>query len=220
MLDYTVNNQVAVVTLDDGKANAVGHDFVDAVNNGLDRALDEARAVLLVGREGVFSAGFDLKEFEKGPEATTALVNKGADMLLRIFTHPQPVVAACTGHAVAAGAFTMLAADTRIGVAGNFKIGLNETAIGMALPVFGLQLAAARLSRRWQTRCVVQGELLGPEDARDAGFLDRLCEADALRDVALEEAARLAELPTEAYAANKLANREPFIQAIRARLPM
>ncbi len=220
MLDFTVTDQVAVIKLDDGKANAVGHGFVDAINEGLDRAQAEAQAVLLVGREGVFSAGFDLKEFEKGPEATTALVNKGADMLLRIFTHPQPVVAACTGHAVAAGAFTMLASDTRIGSSGNFKIGLNETAIGMSLPVFGLQLAAARLSRRWQTRCVVQGDLLGPEDACDAGFLDRLTDPQAVESTALDEAQRLAQLPGEAYAANKLANREPFIQAIRASLPM
>ncbi len=219
MLEFTVTDQVAVLSLDDGKANAVGHAFIDAVNEGLDRAQSEAQAVLLVGREGVFSGGFDLKEFQKGPDATTALVNKGAEMLLRIFTHPQPVVAACTGHAVAAGAFTMLASDTRIGCRGSFKIGLNETAIGMSLPVFGLQLAAARLSRRWQTRCVVQGDLLGPEDACDAGFLDRLVDAESLTSSALEEAQRLAELPGEAYAANKLANRDPFIRAIRDSLP-
>ncbi len=218
MLDYSVNDNVALLKLDDGKANAVGHAFIDSVNDGLDRALNDAGAVLLCGRDGVFSAGFDLKEFEKGLEATTTLVNRGAELLLRVFTHPQPVIAACTGHAVAAGAFMMLAADTRIGSEGNFKIGLNETAIGMALPVFGLQLAAARLSKRWQTRSVIQGDLLTPEDACDAGFLDAIVAPEAVLTEAQKAAERLAQLPTEAYAANKLANRSSYINTIRESL--
>ena len=97
MLDYRVEQDVAIIGLDDGKANAVGHRFVDALNQGMDQALQDAKAILITGRPGVFSAGFDLKEFKNGPEATTALVNKGAHLLLRVFTHPQPVVAACGG---------------------------------------------------------------------------------------------------------------------------
>ncbi len=221
MLDYKLVGKVAVVGLDDGKANAVGHSFVDAVNEGLDRAEAEATAVLLTGRPGVFSAGFDLKEFEKGAQATSALVNKGADMLLRIFKHPQPVVVACAGHAVAAGAFTLLASDVRIGTQGDFKIGLNETAIGMTLPIFGIQLAQARLSKRWQTRCAVQGELLRPDDAQAAGFLDQVVDdVELLFDAALSQATELAGLPTAAYAGNKLLMREPFIRAIEASLPI
>ncbi|MCZ6459340.1 MAG: enoyl-CoA hydratase-related protein, partial [Gammaproteobacteria bacterium] len=124
---YTLEGEVAVIGMDDGKANAVGHALIDEINQGLTRSLAEAKAVVIVGRPGMFSAGFDLKEFENGPEATTALVAKGARMMLRLFSHPQPVVAACTGHAIAAGAFMLLASDTRIGVQGEFKIGLNET---------------------------------------------------------------------------------------------
>lgn len=226
MLNYTIQDDVAHVGLDDGKANAVGHEFVDAMNEGLDRALVDASSVLVTGRPGLFSAGFDLKEFDKGADATSALVNKGAHMLLRIFTHPQPVVIACAGHAVAAGAFMLLAADTRIGVSGEFKIGLNETAIGMTLPVFGVQLAMARLSKRYQTASAVQGTLFDPQAARNAGFFDMLVDpaaADAVPDPltkGLEVARGLAELPTAAYAANKLAMRAPYISAIEASLPI
>ena len=220
MLNYKLVGKVAVLGLDDGKANAVGHTFINSVNEGLDRAEAEATCVLLTGRPGVFSAGFDLKEFDKGPEATNALVNQGANMLLRLFQHPQPVVVACAGHAVAAGAFTLLASDVRLGVQGDFKIGLNETAIGMTLPIFGIQLAQARLSKRWQTRCAVQGELLNPDEAMAAGFLDELVDTDSLFDTALTRASALAELPTGAYAGNKQLMREPFIQAIKASLPI
>lgn len=220
MLNYQRQGDVALIGLDDGKANAVGHTFIDALNEGLDRALEDSKAVLISGRPGVFSAGFDLKEFEKGPDATTALVNKGANLLLRIFSHPQPVVISCAGHAVAAGAFILLAADTRIGVSGDFKIGLNETAIGMTLPVFGLQLADARLSKRHQTAATVQAQLFNPVQAEDAGFLDQVVTADELADAALQTAAALAALPGEAYAANKLAVRQAHIQTIQASLSM
>ena len=86
MYTYTQQESVAVLAFDDGKANAVGHDFIDAMNDGLDRADKEAQAVVIVGRPGMFSGGFDLKAFQKGPEATAELVNKGAHMLTRLFS--------------------------------------------------------------------------------------------------------------------------------------
>lgn len=215
MSDFAIHDSVTIITLDDSKANAVGHQLIDTVNSGLDRSLNEAQAVLITGRKGVFSAGFDLKEFENGPEATAKLVNRGAEMLLRIFCHPQPVVMACTGHAVAAGAFMLLAADTRIGTAGDFRIGLNETAIGMTLPEFGLQLVAARLSMRHQTAAVIQAQLFAPKMATDVGFLDQVvAEGEVLKE-AMQQAVELAKLPQSAYAANKIASRAEYITAIR-----
>jgi enoyl-CoA hydratase/carnithine racemase len=222
MLNFDVHDEVAILNMDDGKANAVGHDYIDALNEGLDRASrsggDKTKAVLITGRPGVFSAGFDLKEFEKGAAATKALVNKGAHLLLRLFKHPQPTVIACAGHSVAAGALMMLAADTRIGVDGEFKIGLNETAIGMSLPEFGLQLTAARLSKRHQTPAVIQGQLLTPQQAQDAGFLDSIVDQASLLTESMATAARLAKLPSAAYAANKISMRRVYIQAIEASL--
>ncbi len=218
MIEFSQRGDVAVLTIDDGKANAVGNAFIDAMNKGLDRAEKEAKAVLIAGRTGVFSGGFDLKEFQKGPEATTALVTRGAHLLLRVYSHPQPIVAACTGHAVAAGAFLLLAVDTRVGASGAFRIGLNETAIGMTLPVFGLELAKARLSKRHQTTAVVQAHLFDPEGAKDAGFLDAIAPPDQVLGVALEHAVALATLPGAAYAGNKLAVRADTIAAIRASL--
>lgn len=218
MIDYSQQGEIAILTLNDGKANAVSHRLVDALNEALDRATADAKAVVITGRPGLFSAGFDLKEFEKGEDATLALVDKGARMLLRVFSHPQPVVAACSGHAIAAGAFLLLAADTRVGVEGDFKIGLNETAIGMSLPPFGLELAKSRLSKRFQTAAVIQATLFDPSSARDAGFLDEVVTPDALMDCATQRAKALAEYPGDAYSANKLGIREESIATIRASL--
>lgn len=215
-MKYEGIETVAVLHLDDGKANAVGYTLMDFVNESLDRAETEAKAVVLHGREGVFSAGFDLKEIQRGPVHAQALVARGAEMFLRMFTHPQPLVIACTGHAIAAGAFMLLAADNRIGAAGEFKLGLNETAIGMTFPVFGLELARARLDPRYLTRALVQSQLYDPDGAMHVGYLDRVLPADQVLDGALAEAAELGELPAAPYAQNKRDIRAAPIAAIEA----
>ena len=215
MVDYTQQGTVAVLSLDDGKANAISHNVINGLQAGLDRCEAEAKAVVLTGRPGMFSGGFDLKEIQKGPDAALALVGQGAHLLSRLFSFPQPVVAACTGHAIAAGAFILLASDTRFGVHGDFRIGLNETAIGMTLPVFGVELSKARLSKRHLNAAFIQSELYDPNSARDAGFLDHVVAADAVLETAVAAAERLAALPGAAYAGNKRLIRAPHIAAIR-----
>ena len=215
MFNFRLEGNVAVIALDDGKANAVGHTYIEAMNEGLDRAEKEAAAVVITGRPGVFSAGFDLKEIAKGPSEQKALVGSGAQMLLRLFTHPQPVVAASAGHAIAAGALVLLVSDTRIGAAGDFKYGLNETAIGMSLPPFGLQMATCRLSKRHQTLAVLQATLYGPEDAQTVGYLDEVVASESLEHAAIAQATALAELPVKAYAGTKLDLRAAYIEIIK-----
>ncbi len=214
-MNYEQAENVAILHFDDGKANVVGHDLIDAMHRGLDQAERDARAVVVHGRPGRFSAGFDLDELKKGPEAAVELVTAGAKMLLRMFTHPQPLIGACTGHAIAAGAFMLLSCDTRIGAAGAYKLGLNETAIGMVLPVFGLELASARLSRRHLTAATIQARMYNPKEAVDAGFLDRVVEEGELLEQSIAAASQLAAYPTESYAGNKLAIRESSIERIR-----
>jgi len=220
MNEFRIENSVGVLTLDDGKVNVVGYDFINSVNNALDRSTAEASAIVLTGRPGMFSGGFDLKEIQKGPEATAALVGQGAQMLLRLFSHPQPVIAASPGHAIAAGAFTLLAADTRFAASGDFKFGLNETAIGMSLPVFGIQLATARLSKRHLTQALTQATIYDAKGAQDVGFLDAIVPAEELLSTAITEAARLGEFDTNSYSANKLSWRAPYIKAIKESLQL
>ncbi|MEM6703088.1 MAG: crotonase/enoyl-CoA hydratase family protein [Acidobacteriota bacterium] len=218
MLTLETRGPVTVAHLDDGKANAVGHAFLDAAHQALDAAA-ETSALVFVGREGVFSAGFDLKELQKGPSEREALVGRGAHFLHRLFTHPQPVVAAATGHAIAAGALILLASDTRVGARGDFKVGLNETAIDMALPVFGLELAKARLDPRQLTAAVTQATIYDIDRATEVGYLDELVDPDAVLERAVEIATGLAELPAGAYAANKMGVRQDFAEVIAASLP-
>ena len=224
MIEYTQEGDVAILNWDDGKVNSLSHATVDRLNELLDRAEKEASAVVIHGRPGLLSAGFNLKEVTAETAAQSAddkllpaLVNKGAALLLRIFSHPQPVVTACTGHAIAAGGMMLLASDTRIGVHGEFKIALNETAIDMVLPAFGIELVKSRLSPRFQTMCAIQSHMFSPETALEAGFFDELVSADEVLPRALEHATQLATLPA-VYGVNKMMLRQTHADIIKASL--
>ncbi|HVO26950.1 MAG TPA: crotonase/enoyl-CoA hydratase family protein [Candidatus Margulisiibacteriota bacterium] len=212
---YEVRDNVAVVTLDDGKANALSHEVIDAVRAALDRAEREARAVLLTGREKRLSGGFDLGVMTSGPEAARNLVTAGAELMLRLYTFPRPVVVACSGHALAAGAILLLVADARIGAEGEFKIGLNEVAIQLTLPIFAMELARDRLSKRHFSAAVTQARIFDPVTAKDAGYLDVTVQPAALLDTALDSARRLAALPDPAFRDTKQRERAATVKLIR-----
>jgi enoyl-CoA hydratase len=186
------DGQVAVISIDDGKANALSPDVLGSLSDAFDKAeADGASAVLLQGRPGRFSAGFDLSIMTSGVEPMRALVTQGAELLLKLFTYPMPVVSACTGHALAAGALVLLVSDVRIGAEGDFKIGLNEVAIGMGLPIFAIEFARYRMPpSRFDT--ALMGEVFAPAAAVDAGYLDRT--SASVLDDAMASAQKLSAL--------------------------
>jgi len=219
LIRYERHAAVALITLDDGKANALSPAMVTAANAALDRAEQEAAgAVVLCGRPGRFSAGFDLSVMTSGPEALFGLVKSGAELALRLYLFPRPVVIACTGHALAAGAVLLCSADLRVGAAGAFKIGLNEVAIQLPLPVFALELARDRVAPRFFTQAVSQARIFDPDGARDAGYLDEVVASGEVLDAALAHAARLAALPDPAFRLTKERERRATVGRIRATL--
>jgi enoyl-CoA hydratase len=213
-----IRDRVAVATLDDGKANVVSHALIEALNAHLDRAEQETAAVLIAGRPGMFSGGFDLAVMRGGSDAVFGLVRSGALLFLRILEYRLPVVVAATGHAIAAGAITLLCADARLGAAGKFKIGLNEVGAGMTLPRFAMEMARNRLSKRAFVRATTQAELFDPAAAVDVGFLDRVLEPDELFEAALAEARRLGDLPQPAFGATKRSANAALVESLRGSL--
>ena len=216
-MDYTLENNVALIHFDDGKANVVSPDFSKAMNECLDRAeADGAGAVLLCGREGMFSAGFDLKIFQRSAEEGIGMVMQGIELAIRLYSFPMPVVAACTGHGIAMGAFLLLSCDNRVGATGEFQWSLPETRINMDIPTPLVELSMARLSPAFATRAAIQAEVFGPELAVQAGFLDEVVAPDQVLPRAREIAESLAQLPTTHYHNNKLAARAATLANMRA----
>ncbi len=218
MLNYQLEGNVAILEMNDGKVNALGHDMLDALQEGLDKAEREATAIIFRGRQGLFSAGFDLKEMQKSPESAQTLVTKGARFMLRVFSFPKPVLAACEGHAIAAGALLLLASDTRVGAQAEYNVGLNETAIGVILPPFGMEMAKCRIPKRYQTAAILQSQMYNAEEAVTMGYLDKLVDGSEVLDVTLKHANQLSELPGGSYGPMKLALRHEFIERVKGSL--
>ena len=211
---YDLSDGIATITMADGKVNALSPEMLGAISADLDRAKEEAEAdaVILTGSATTFSAGFDLRtEAERWPEMLIA----GASLAEQLMTHPKPTVAACNGNALAMAAFLLLSADLRIGIEGEFKIGLNEVRIGLTVPYFGIAIARHRLTRPYFDRCTATGVVLDPEEARTAGFLDRLVAPDELEAAARAAAADLKNVKHPAHPATKVRIREEAVAGIR-----
>lgn len=169
-----VEKKVATITIQNGKVNAISHQVLDELNKALDQAEQEKAVVVITGKPGMLSAGYDLNVMKESMSAAMQLVERGSKLSRRLLSFPFPVVVACSGHAVAKGAFLLLSADYRIGVDGDFKIGLNEVAIGMSMHDAGVELARGRLASVFLNRSVVLAEMVSPQDAITMGFLDKV----------------------------------------------
>jgi enoyl-CoA hydratase len=215
---FELRDKIAIIRLDDGKANALSHGLIDAVDEAFTRAEREASAVVLTGRAGRFSAGFDLAEMMGGKERVHAMITRGADFLLRAYSLPMPLVVACSGHALAGGALLVLTGDVRVAARGAFRIGLNEVQIGLPVPVLAMELARDRLNPLHLTAATLFASIVDPEGALVAGWVDELSSEDGLLDAALAHALRLATLPRDAYAKTKASLRQRTVAHVRETL--
>jgi enoyl-CoA hydratase len=197
-----VDRGVAVVTLDDGKVNALDVERFAELDAVLDDCAADA-AVVLCGRDGVFSAGLDRALLKAPRQDLLELAVALTRTTMRLWTEPRPVVAAVTGHAIAAGTILALACDHAIAAAGDYRWGLNETAIGLVLPQWVIALARTNVRADRLEGLVLPGRLVAPDEALAVGFADEVAPAGAVRDRAVAHATALAQLPRRTYAANK-----------------
>jgi enoyl-CoA hydratase len=215
---YQLEGTTALIQMDDGKANALSEAMIAELGEALTRAEKEASAVVLAGRVDRFCAGFDLKIMMSGPEAATGLLRRGSDLLMRLYGSPLPIIAACTGHALAGGALVLLTADVRVGAAGAFRIGLNEVAIGLPVPVLAMELARDRIAPGDLGQATLRAHIYDPDGAVRVGFLDQVVPPADVVARAREEAAKLGTLSRVAYRETKKRLRGTTIAHILATL--
>jgi enoyl-CoA hydratase len=216
IVEYKLQDKIATITMDDDKANAVSPRMTKELNSALDQAEEDQAVVILTGRPGRFSAGFDLTVMQQGADAANNMVKSGALLAERLLSFPAPVIIACNGHALAMGALLLASVDHRIGAEGDFKIGLNEVAIGMTMPWFGIEIARARLSNIYFGRSVVNAQIYDPSGAVTAGFLDQVVSEDKLMSSALQAAEVFSKLNMQAHYATKMRVRADSLAAVRA----
>jgi enoyl-CoA hydratase len=216
LVSYSLRDSVGTIAMDDGKRNVLSPQMLAELNAALDRAAADRAVVLLIGRTGAFSAGFDLKVLTGGGEQSLGMLRSGFELAERLLSFPTPVVMACSGHALAMGVFLLLAGDYRIGADGSYKIGANEVAIGLTMPRAAVEICRQRLAPAHFQRAVISAEIYAPAEAVGAGFLDRVVPEPELASAAAEAAGRLGKLDMAAHAATKLRVREESLRALRA----
>ena len=214
LVTYDLADGVATLTLDNGKVNALSPDLIADFNQALDQAEQDRAVVIITGKPGILSGGFDLKVMMSGPQNAIDLVTAGSTLTRRMLAHPFPVIVACPGHAVAKGAFLLLSADYRIGVEGPFNIGLNEVQIGMTMHHVGIELARDRLSPAAFQRSVISAEMFNPQGALVAGFFDQVVAVDQLLVSAQEVAQRLKKINMTAHKNTKLKARKTLLDTL------
>jgi enoyl-CoA hydratase len=216
MVSYHCDDTIATITINDGKVNALSLAVLAKLDAALSRAERDDAVVILAGRDGVFSAGFDLQVLRQGGPDALAMLRAGFELAARLLAFPRPVVIACTGHAVAIGVFLLLGGDYRVGITGPYKITANEVAIGLTMPRAAVEICRQRLTPAHFNRAVVLAETFTPADAVAAGFLDQTVEASSIHEVARGVAAQLATLDRSAHEATKRRARAQSLSAIRS----
>lgn len=215
LTQYTSAENYVIIKINNGKANAISHEVIDAFNTNLTTAEQEQKPVIITGQPGIFSAGYDLKSMTKSAESALELVTKGSELSHRLLSFPYPVIIACTGHAIAKGAFLLLSADYRLGTEGDFKIGLNEVMIGMTMHNAGIEIAKARLSSVYLERSVNNAEIYNPKEAVNAGFFDKIVPEEHLLPTAIKIAKMFGQLNKKAHAETKIKVRKEYLNNLK-----
>lgn len=215
LVTYTLADGIATIRMDDGKANVLSPEMFNGLNAAFDKAETDKAVVVLTGRDGgVFSGGFDLKIMMSGPEQAVALTCEGSRFALRLLQFPFPVIAATGGHAIAMGAFILLACDYRISSNAGTKTGLNETQIGMTMHHFGIEMAREFIPKHYLNRSLINGEIFGPKDAKLAGYYDALVDKDTVMETAMMSAKMMSMLNMRAFKGTKQKSRQTLFEKL------
>lgn len=205
------SNDVAILRMNAGKANAMSAAMLTSLNGLLDELpRSRARAAVLIGYENFFCAGLDLPTLVTlDRPAMNAFMDHFGTTMRRVFDLSIPVVAAINGHAIAGGCVLALMADVRIMATGGSKIGLNEVRLGVGLPSIVLETLRGQLPPASLLPIALEGRVMPADDALRLGLVHEAVAPAELEPRALARAQELAAIPSAAFAQVKAAIRRP-----------
>ncbi len=208
---------VSIITLDDGKANVFSNAMISTINQLLDEVPNDKGALLITGRQGLLSGGFDLKTMTGGEaKDIIEMTVNGFKLLARIYGFSRPVVVAASGHAIALGAFLLCCADYRVGAKGKYLVQANEHRNNMSIPIPILEISKSRISKRHWHRAILNAEAYPIDQSVEAGYLDEVVDEGDLMKRAIEVATDLATLGHPHYQMTKDLDQKDILERINA----
>jgi enoyl-CoA hydratase/carnithine racemase len=212
---------VRILNLDRPPANAIDETLLADLDVALDAAGadDAVRAVVLRGAGAFFCGGFDFAAPRRDDAAAPELYTRYRETHRKLLTLPKPTVAMVNGHAIAGGLVLVLACDYRLGLDGEYRVGLNEVAVGAAFPRTAFEIVRLRLAHARASELILGAALYPASQAVRLGIVDEVFPADRFEDTVFRRAARLAAFPREAYAHAKAALVADAAQRIDAETP-
>jgi enoyl-CoA hydratase len=225
-IHYKLEDEVALIRMDDGKANAMDFLFFDEMNKWLDRLEEDgAKTLIITGRPGYFSGGLDIKLMPTlSPTDTNALAEAFARTMLRVFSLPVPTIAVCSGHAVAGGAMLIFSCDLRFAVEGPYRIQMNETMIGIPFPSWMLLIGQSAIPVQWFVETFLLAKACSPVEVVERGMFQGLIKKEEdVMAYAKAQTENLKTLSMHAYRTSKNRLRTPGIEHVlrllKAELP-
>ena len=213
----TTEGDVSIITLDDGKANVFSSAMSSTINQLLDEVPNDKGALLITGRQGLLSGGFDLKTMTGGEaKDIIEMTVNGFKLLARIYGFSRPVVVASSGHAIALGAFLLCCADYRVGAKGKYLVQANEHRNNMSIPIPILEISKSRISKRHWHRAILNAEAYPIDQSVEAGYLDEVVDEVELMKRAMEIATDLATLGHPHYQMTKDLDQKDILERINA----
>ena len=211
----TKENDISVIKLDDGKANAFSYEMLIQINNLLEKVSRDSGALVITGREGLFSGGFDLKTFATGDmEKVSKMVQLGYRLLLELFSFERPVIAAVSGHSIALGLFIACSADYRIAIDGEYVCQANEVRNNMDIPTPIMEILKARVNKNYFYPAILHSDPFSVQDSIAVGYIDEVVAEQDFMNRVIEKATELASLPHPFYDNTKKSAQEDIRQKI------
>ena len=200
ILELQTHDSIHELRLARPPVNALDASLIRALRVAVEAApTNGARGLVLSGRPGVFSAGLDVPSLlQLDRDSMHRVWDDFFGLLRALASSPIPIAAAITGHCPAGGAVLSIFCDYRIMARGDFRIGLNETQVGLVVPEV-IQAGMRRLlgSHRAE-RLMVAGAMLDADQAHASGFVDELIDTELVVGRAIGWLQDLLKLPPEA----------------------
>jgi Delta3-Delta2-enoyl-CoA isomerase len=205
MIQTVDHGAVRELRLDRPPANALSPELIVALTRAVESAApDGARALVLSGSRGRFSAGLDVPLLLTLDRPAIATLWRDLYELLRALAlSPIPIAAALTGHATAGGTVLPIFCDFRVVAQGDWKLGVNEVQVGLPLPPVIFAGLRRLLGAHQAERLAVGGLLISPDEAARIGLVDEVVPLDQVVSRAVEWSRALLTLPVDAMAATR-----------------